>query len=338
MLKMMCIKAGLADDMSCGFSPPKDAKDARMGNEASSKLNGVLPEYYHKPSTLRRIKSKDKLKRSRSSIFRVIGLVMGIEPDVVSLGFPFKVCQKIFVQLSLPDLANCMLVCKEWRSLIDTCHFWQRYILQHYDWALAEPSRWSVLAHWKHRVYSLQVMSSVNLHSQHPVEVIKFHAFSPFPDYWRCGTLVPYEHIPEMGTLEACNRYIKDMNWLRRVREKLHQYKLTDFTEVCMLPWSKPALPRPEEVLAAFGGHPHLIQTVHNCRVIPKSELLNSHGLLSMRYKGPRFHPKFFDWFAAHTGDYSILFDCNMHLIDPAPSFLVTVLSSGYLGGLIYAI
>ena len=100
-------------------------------------------------------------RRSQSSIFRLIGCVLGIEPDVVSLGFPFQVCKKIFVQLSLTDLGNCMLVCKEWRSLIDTCHFWQSYILQHYDWALAEPFRWSVISHWKHRVYSLQVQSEV---------------------------------------------------------------------------------------------------------------------------------------------------------------------------------
>ena len=170
------------------------------------------------------------------------------------------------------------------------------------------------------------------------MEVMKFNAFTPFPDYWRCGTLVPYEHIPEVGTLDSCSRYLRDMNWLRRVREKLAQYRLTDFTEVCLLPWSKPHLPTVKDVLKAFGGHPYLMQTVHISKVLTRTELLSSHGLLSMCYKETRFHPMFFDWFAARTGPYSIIIDCNIKLIDPAPSFILTALSSGCLGGLIYAI
>ena len=192
----------------------------------------------------------------RTSIYRVIGYFPGKPPDVDSLGFPFQVCRMIFMNLSVNDLGSCMRVCKEWRSLIDTCDFWKTYIYRHYGNKLKEPSESSVLFWWKN--------NQVDMGSTHHVASADDpYVFKPFPDLWIGDVVVPRGLCPPAGSTDVYHNFIKAMESLRCILDRIRCYGLNNIVHVCLFRWIHASFkPSPVDVMNIFNAHVLLTHNV----------------------------------------------------------------------------
>ncbi len=237
--------------------------------------------------------------------------------------------------MPLKDLANCMLTCKEWRSLIDTCHFWKYYVSINFDFGLAEPSETSPLYEWKNRSTCLKADTRNN--NTYP-SVSSFYVFKPFPDLWMCNVIVPYALAPPQGSVEIYHNFLKAMRWLQKLDEKLQELNANQVMHGCLIPWFKDRLPTSREVLAILGAHKEIVRTLSEAKPLTKQEMKLYYGMLKNKYRGPNFNNQLYEFTVNNVTDRTIIFDCNVDIVAPVPSFILTKLSPGWVGGLLYSI
>ena len=263
-----------------------------------------------------------------------------LTPDVESLQLPFQTCKKIFLNLPLRDLANCMLVCKEWRSLIDTCAFWRLYTNYHYNFMLGKPERASPLAEWKYNPTCLKTRPAVLVNNK-PVVQAKY-VFRPFPDYCACGIVVPYTLSPPDGGLGTYHSFLQAIQLVKQLRDELDYFKQSSRIEVVLFQWFKENLPSSKEVLEIFNTHVDIIYNCNSARALTRTEFKNSYQMLMMESPGqgigiPRISYELYSHIADWVQDCVIVFDTNRNVVQPAPCFILTPLSDGWMGGILYA-
>ena len=254
------------------------------------------------------------------------------------MGLPFETCRLIFLHLSLADLSACMQVCKELRSFIDTCSFWKDYLERNYTFVLRMPPKWSALYEWKQHTRCLTV--SVTSSPDDDTETSEPYVFRPFPHVWRCGIVVPYGVTPPEGNLHVCHNFLQAMHWLNRLRLKIKQLKLRRQLNIepCLIPWEKDRMPTPMEVLDRFNAHIEIIRSAYDAKTLTRQELQSYYVLLCGRDKCAAFSEKLYMWFVNNARNANLIFRCSSHVVNPTPSFLLTHLSSGWVGGVVFAI
>lgn len=251
-------------------------------------------------------------------------------PDVETLALPFHVCASIFVHLSLPDIASSMLVCKEWRSLIDTCWFLRFYLRSHFD---LDPVTGSdvgpVLSRWK-------VTSGLGTAPNNGVDV--GCVFAHFPVQWKCGIVLPHDAPHPEGNIDVYHAFLQAVAWLGRVREKIRESHLSNRVEVCMLNWTRNRLPEPKEVLGMFHANSANVHTQSASKELTKQELFCYYGILTKRHNGCTLDSALYHWLISITSGKSIVFDCSCKTwACPTMGFFLTKLSADWIGGLIYS-
>ena len=251
--------------------------------------------------------------------------------DVDSLGLPFTSCRDIFLYLDLHDVASCMLVCKEWRSLVDTCEFWCYYIRRHFSVRRTEPSQNSCFHKWKH-----QASECLKLRRVQKLVVDNSYVMCPFPDLWRCGLVVPYGLHPPRGNLDIHHQFVKAMKRMNTLRHLVKKYQLIHQVELCLFQWIRERMPSSREVLDIYNAQMDLVRSTPEAWDLTKQEIRSYYPYLQSRSNKPRFDFDFYLAVVAWTSSRSVLFDCRFDVIDPAPCFLLTSLSDGWMGGLIY--
>jgi hypothetical protein len=275
-------------------------------------------------------------KNNKKAIHRDIGEVANQYPEVDTLKLSFKICRNIFVNIPLKDIASCMLVCKEWRSLIDTCAFYKAYMYHHYDFELKEPPRSSPLNEWKSRSNCLK--TDINLNNRIDPHKPNHYVFKPFPDIWKCNMVVPYALAPPQGAINIYHNFLQALRWLERLDEKLIELDKGLTMHCCLIPWFKERMPTSREVLAILGSHKEITRTLVDASPLTKQEMKIYYGMLKNRYKGVHFDSELYDFFLGNVKEKSIIFDCNVDIVDPVPSFILSKISDGWVGGLIYSI
>ena len=250
--------------------------------------------------------------------------------DVETLSLPFRVCAHIFVHLSLPDIASCMLVCKEWRSLIDTCWFLRFYLRHHFNLDPIPTSEFCpVLSQWKIPLGTDSTSNCVN-----DARCV----FTHFPVQWKCGIVLPQDAPRPDGSIVVYHAFLQAVAWLARVREKIRESNLSNRVEVCMLNWTRDRLPLPKEVLSMFHVNTANVQTQNTSKELTKQELFCYYGILTKRHNGCTLDSTFYHWLVNITSGKSMIFDCSCKTTDfPAMGFFLTKLSTDCIGGLIYS-
>ncbi|KAK2143170.1 hypothetical protein LSH36_872g03002 [Paralvinella palmiformis] len=266
-------------------------------------------------------------------IYRVLGYFPGKAPDVDSLGFPFAVCKRIFLGLSLADLGSCMLVCKEWRSLIDTCDFWRAYIRRNYGNAVKDPGQNSALHWWKYNQADNVTPPGVD-YADRP------YVFKPFPELWRCDVIVPTGMRPPTGSVDVYHNFVRAMNVLRRIHDKIVCYGLSNIVHVCLFRWMHDDFkPSPCDVMDAFNAHAllrHDVEANSSGIVDDSARIVPPQGV---DYRGQTYFIEVFSrCFQLGTQDWIVAFHCSHELLEPAPGFIMTLLTQGWVGGLLYAV
>ncbi len=283
-------------------------------------------------------------RKKNKRIHRVLSLSTylndNLTPDVETLQLPFQACKKIFLHLSLQDLANCMLVCKEWRSLIDTCAFWRLYTDYHYNFMPKKPERASPLAEWKYNASCLRTRHTVFVHNK-PVVQAKY-IFRPFPDCCACGIVVPYTMTPPDGGLGTYHTFLQAIDLVKQLRDDLDYFKQFSRIEVVLFQWFKQNLPSSKEVLELFNCHPDIIASCDSARALTQTEFKNSYQKLMMELPGqglglPRLSYELFCHISDWVQDCVLIFETNRNVVLPAPCFILTPLCDGWMGGIMYA-
>ena len=252
--------------------------------------------------------------------------------DVETLALPFHVCAAIFVHLTLPDLARCMLVCKEWRSLIDTCWFLRFYLQSHFDLDPIAPGTdvGPVLSRWKLK----SEPDTANI-----TDVSDDCVFTQFPIQWKCGIVLPADAPRPEGNIDVLHACLQTVSWLTRVRERIRDSHLSDRVEVCMLYWTRDSMPLPKEVLRMFHVNTDNIHTQSASKELTKQELFCYYGILTKRHNGCTLDSALYHWLISTTSGKSIIFDCSCKTwACPTMAFFLTRLSADWIGGLIYSI
>jgi len=95
------------------------------------------------------------------------------------LFLPSEVISKIVAFLPLPEVCNCMLVCKEWKELLSSEQFCKRYALRHYNLTDEEEPAghlnvWTTPDEWFYYWDENADLSNV-------------YVFSDPPKRWKCG-------------------------------------------------------------------------------------------------------------------------------------------------------
>ena len=255
--------------------------------------------------------------------------------DVETLGLSFSVCRKILVNLDLPHLANCMLVCKEWRSLIETCTFWAYYRRRHYGDHVVQPPTTCFLSEWN---YVRVGTGSRGGHLGHVVPEWTRgddddSLFYPFPQLWNCGIVVPYKLIPPDGTIDMYHSFLFAAHWLESLVPVLSEFKLDYQAGVCLFRWTQPRMPTAKEVLDIFNVNPYIVQHTKEVRDFNRYEI--GTYLQVQPFKG--MDPSFLHWMIRKCGDRVLAFQVKEELVSPSPGFLLTHLSTGWVGGIIFA-
>ena len=231
-----------------------------------------------------------------------------------------------------------MMVCKEWRSFIDTCDFWRLFLQHTYDLNLKTPPSWSVLREWRHRTSCLKL--AVKPSAKADADIPDPYVFRPFPEMWRCGMVVPYGLDPPDGNLDKLHGFIRAMTWLGHFRRKIQELDLgrTLNIQPCLMPWTLTRMPTPREVLDGFNAHIQIIRSATDGRTLTPQELRSYYKLLCSRYKGPKFSDKLYYWFTSNCKQANLAFDCDPDWVKPTPSFILTRLDPGWVGGAMYAV
>ena len=278
---------------------------------------------------------KKSAKNRKKIIHRYLGEQQSDCPDVDTLGLSFATCKKIFVQLPLAEVYNCMVVCKEWRSLIDTCAFWRAYVAYHYDNSLRDPKRGTFMCLWKHNAPVCRGAFGTGTYGRqngYP-DVQEEYVFRPFPDVWRCGVVVPHSMLPAEGSIDTFHYYIQAMHWTQRVRWKIKSCKLQSQVRVCLFQWTRDRIATGKEVLDIYNAHEDIVRTSIETKDLTRSELKNCFTLLK-----DRFDYEFFSWFVDRVEYRSVVFDCSKEQVQPCPCFIITQVAPGWVGGLLYSV
>ena len=252
--------------------------------------------------------------------------------DVETLRLPFHVCRHIFVLLPLPDIARCMRVCKEWRSLIDTCMFWTSYVQHNYDLSIREPPRKSPLFAWKHRSRSCLQLQSADQPA---------YLFRPFPDLWWCHILVPYAMAPPQGDIDTHHHFIQALELLGSLNQRLRYHRLDHLMVPCLLPWFRDRMPSSYEVLSLMRAHQEIIHHTQDAKSLNATEMRYFYSIWNSNnagHVGSGIPKDLYEWIAHWAPDNCILFDGNIDICRPTPCFIITRLAPGWVGGLLYAV
>lgn len=303
----------------------KPVSDQKMGNQHPSLVNKRY---------LLQTKRDSPRNNRKLCIYRVLGYFPGKSPDVDTLGFPFSVCKRIFLALTLADLGSCMLVCKEWRSLIDTCDFWRAYIRRNYVSRPKEPSENSALHWWKYSQADGVTSRADADYADGP------YVFRPFPDLWACDVIVPSGTEPPTGSVDVYHNFVRAVAILRRVHEKIACYGLGNIVHACLFRWTRADFkPSPCDVMDAFNAHVllrHDVEAGSSGIADDSARVAPPHGV---DYRGQNcFVDVFSSCFQLGTRSWIVAFHCSHELLDPAPGFIVTLLSQGWVGGVLYAV
>ncbi|XP_078347388.1 uncharacterized protein LOC144632585 [Oculina patagonica] len=170
-----------------------------------------------------------------------------------------EIVEKIALLLPLSHVCKCMQVCKLWKELLSSEQFCKRYVISHYSLDVEEePS--GLLKMWSTPDYWFCYWSSREDDNQTWV-------FSDLPKRWKCGIV----HLADYG-LKAHNDlkykdFFRAVNILTRIQRMAEELNLeceawcnegAGPIEVCLFPWSKEALPTPDDILSKFKFHPEM--------------------------------------------------------------------------------
>ena len=251
--------------------------------------------------------------------------------DVETLGLPFSVCRRIFVSLELPDLGNCMLVCKEWRSLIETCTFWSHYRRQHYRHWVVEPPAGTFLSEWY--FVSVRRHFGQSLAPEWTKGDDDDSMFYPFPQMWKCGIIVPHKLLPPEGTLDVYHSFLFAAHWLETLQPVLRDFRLEYQAGICLFQWTQQRMPTAKEVLDIFNANPLIVQHTENVRDFDRYEIVSY--LQDNPLRG--MDTNFLHWLIRRSGHRVLAFQVDEQLVAPSPGFILTHLSTGWVGGVIFA-
>lgn len=157
---------------------------------------------------------------------------------------------------------------------------------------------------------------------------------------WNCDIVVPYGLEPPDGTVEKLHHFLHAMRWMEKLRMKIDELDVRKELNIepCLMPWAKDRMPTPREVLDVFNAHIEIIRSAYDARTLNPQELRAYYGLLRTRYRGPKFSDALYYWFTDHAHRENLIFDCDADVVDPTPSFILTRLAPGWVGGAIYAV
>ena len=129
------------------------------------------------------------------------------------------------------------------------------------------------------------------------------------------------------------------MRWLEKMEKLLQQLNCHNKMHGCLIPWFKERMPSSKEILSILGAHKELVRTCPDASPLTKQEMKIYYGMLKKSYRGSNnFDSKIYEFTLNNVRDKAIIFDCNVDLVDPVPSFILTKLAPGWVGGLLYSI
>lgn len=224
--------------------------------------------------------------------------------------------------------------------MIDTCAFWRLYTDYHYSFMPVQPERASPLADWKYNPSCLKTRPTITINNK-PVIQAKY-VFRPFPDFCKCGIVVPNTMNPPDGGLSTYHSFLQAMQRVKQLREDLDYFKQASRIEVVMFQWFKKNLPSSREVLEIFNAHLDVIKNCDSARALTRTEFKNSYQRLMMENPTqgigiPRLSYELYCHLADWVRDCVIVFDTSRSVVFPAPCFVLTPLADGWMGGILYA-
>lgn len=256
-------------------------------------------------------------------------------PVVDTLGLSNELYFRIMSYLSCNDLAACMLVCKEWRSLIDRCVFLREYISNKYNFSRCPFVKKSFIHLWK-----CTYLKSINLKPSNERSNAIFipRVFDKFPMMWSCGIVVPRGVISPIGSILTYHYFIKAMNILLSLYKAISDCKLTDQYAVFMIPWKKVRLPASCEILSILDFNERIIEFVIKEKYLTESEMRNYYNLIRPMYNKEKLNKHIYDTFISNAPEKFIVFDCFTRKMEASPAFIASKLSDEWVGGILYAV
>ena len=108
---------------------------------------------------------------------------------------------------------------------------------------------------------------------------------------------------------------------------------------MCLFQWFRDRPPTSKEVLDIFNANRDITHSALDAKDFTRSELRSCLGLLLTRYgQRSRFEKDFFLAFLQWTGSRTVICDSGMEKTNPAPCFMLTALSDGWTGGILYGV
>ncbi|XP_078347421.1 uncharacterized protein LOC144632613 isoform X2 [Oculina patagonica] len=259
---------------------------------------------------------------------------------------PSEVIAKIVLFLPLPDVCNCMLVCKEWKDLLSSEQFSKNYVLSHYDFNDEEEQSghlqvWTTPDEWFY--YWDENADKSNL-----------YVFSDPPKRWKCGIV----HLADYSLGSDKELKYKDLQKavyiLARIQTAAEELELdcraygnegTGVVETCLFPWSKDTLPTAEDIITLFHFNPEMHRDPMVDEEIeeedeededndPEEANVSWNTLGTCYGVDVKKANTFFDWLKPiFTPMIRIGIGCDA--MNPVPCFILAELAPGWVGGVL---
>ena len=201
---------------------------------------------------------------------------------------------------------------------------------------------------WKQKPQCLLTRKTIVVNNKPVVQ--GNYVFRPFPDCCKCGIVVPYTLSPPDGGLMIYHSFLRAIWLVQKLHEDLQYFKQSSRIEVVLFQWYRPNLPTSKDVLEVFNAHPDIIERCLSARALTKTEfkhsyqmLMTSHdqmtpsGNLTSPGTSPRFSFELYSHLAEWVSDCVLLVECDVTTVQPTPCFILTPLSEGWMGGILYA-
>ena len=278
---------------------------------------------------------------------------------------PNEILSMICLHLSMRDVVRCMRLCKRFYAILSCKEFRKKYLKKSFkfvpvnkDGAQHKLTRFNLdklLSKWCCFWDGSDTMPKAS----DPTRYI----FRPFPLMWSNGVVTPanFEPFALDGDYNSFNKALYLVLKLRRMCRKFHirtlpfDSEMNSVPDVCLFPWPHDDLPTPENVLKIFHAHEVLAQArnIDEAYVASKlpykiglspdgvgSELLfdfyvkSLNNTFSKIRKRQEHEQKLFQWLHK-LFQPSLFFCCGAGAIEPQLYFHLTILSPGWVGGIL---
>ncbi|KAJ7340456.1 hypothetical protein OS493_003204 [Desmophyllum pertusum] len=172
---------------------------------------------------------------------------------------PPEIIAKIIAVLPLPEVCNCVLVCKEWKELLSSEQFCKNYVLSHYNFDDEEEPT-GHLQSWSDPDKCFYYWDENDDKSN-------LWVFSDPPKRWKCGIVHLVDYALGSHKELKYKDFLQAVYILIRIQIAAEELELdcgscgiegAGVVETCLFPWTKDTLPTAEDVITCFRFNPEM--------------------------------------------------------------------------------